>query len=120
MPVRSRMRNPADMVLRPLVLPKHLAQAVLGMDAMKRQRPLGLAVLLHWKGYLVVRDGGVARGPLDPPSWGANSDTVSLAVRGGGLNPEKWPVDLLWTLAGKKILGIFKNPTFSRFWVTPK
>ena len=49
------MRNPADRVLRTLVLPKHLAQVVLGMDTMKRQRPLDLAVLLHWKGYLVVQ-----------------------------------------------------------------
>ena len=52
---RSRARNPADRVLRPLVSPKHLAQAVLGMDIMERQRPLGLAVFLHWKGYLVVQ-----------------------------------------------------------------
>ena len=61
------------MVLRPLVLPKHLAQAVLGMDTMKRQRPLGLAVLLHWKGYLVVKDGKLGQGSIGPPKWGGKS-----------------------------------------------
>ena len=52
--VEDLTRNPADRVLRPLVLPKQ-AQAVLGMDTMKRQRPLDLAVFFHWKGYLVVQ-----------------------------------------------------------------
>ena len=33
--------------------------------------------------------GDLARGPLDPPSGGANPDAVSLAARGGGSNPEK-------------------------------
>ena len=33
--------------------------------------------------------GDTDRGPLDPPSGGANPDPVNLAARGGGLNPEK-------------------------------
>ena len=107
------------MVLRALVLPKHLAQVVLGMDAMKRQRPVGLAVPLHWKGYLVVRDGEFGQGSIGPPKWGANPDAVSLAARGGGLNPEKRASGFSVDFGGEN-LGIFKNTTLCRFWATPK
>ena len=115
------MRNPADMVLRPLVLPKHVAQAVLGMDAMKRQRPLGLAVLLHWKGYLVVRDGGVAReGSIGPPKLGGKFRRRKSGRAWRKLEPRKnaqWICCGLWR--GKN-LGDFQKPTFCRFWATPK
>ena len=61
----------------------------------------------------------MARGPLDPPSGGANPDAVSLAARGGGLNPEKLASGFAVDFGGEN-LGIFKNPTFCRFWATPK
>ena len=102
------------------VLPKHLAQAVLGMDTMKRQRPAGLAVLLHWKGYLVVREWGIRPGVhWTPPSGGANPDPASLAARGGGLNPEKMASGFAVDFGGEN-LGNFENPTFCRFWATLK
>ena len=85
------------------VLPKHLAQAVLGMDTMKRQRPLGLAVLLHWKGYLVVRDGGYGQGSIGPPQVGGGKSGPRKCGRtvAEASTQKKWPVDLLWILAGK-------------------
>ena len=67
-------------------------------------------MLLHWKGYLVVRGA---------PSAGANPDPVSLAARGGGLKPEKMASGLAVDF-GWENLGIFKNPAFRRFWATPK
>ena len=51
----------------------------------------------------------MAKGPLDPPSWGANSDAVSLAVRGGGLNPEKMASGLAVDFGGEKSWG-FQKP----------
>ena len=92
------------------VLPKHLAQAVLGMDTMKRQRPLGLAVLLHWKGYLVVRDGGYGQGSIGPPQMGGQIRTPQVWPHsGGGFNPEKngqWICCGFWR--GK--VGEFRKP----------
>ena len=77
------------MVLRPLVLPKHLAQAVLGMDTMKKQRQLGLAVLLHWKGDMVVRDGGYGQGSIGPPKWGGKSGRRKSGRTWRRLEPRK-------------------------------
>ena len=63
--------------------------------------------------------GDMARGPLDPPNGGANPDGVSLAACGGGLNPEKRASGFAVDFGGEN-LGNFKNPTFCRFWATPK
>ena len=71
------------------VLPKHLAQAILGMDIMKRQRSLGLAVLLHWKGYLMVRDGGYGQGSIGPPKWGGKSGPRKSGRARRRLEPRK-------------------------------
>ena len=102
------------------VLPKHLAQAVLGMDTMKRQRPLGLAVLLHWKGYLVVRDGGYGQGSIGPPQVGGQIRTPQVWPHsGGGFNPEKMASGFAVEFGGEK-LGNFENPTFCRFWANLK
>ena len=49
---RSRTRNPADWVLRPLVLPKHLAQAVLGMDTLEKAKAAGSCCASSLEGLL--------------------------------------------------------------------
>ena len=53
---RSRTRSPADMVLRPLGFTQTLGSGC-PWDGHYEKAKAG-AVLLHWKGYLVVREGG--------------------------------------------------------------
>ena len=51
----------------------------------------------------------MAKGPLDPPSGGASPDGVSLAARGGGLNPEEKASGFAVDFGGGK-LGEFQKP----------
>ena len=58
------------MVLRPLGFTQTSGSGCPGDGHYEKGRPLGLAVLLHWKGYLVIRDGGYGQGSIGPPKWG--------------------------------------------------